>query len=368
MKFSIRREHLLEPLQLVSGVVERRQTLPVLSNLLTVIESGKLSLTGSDQEVELSAVTGSISDEESGEITLPAKKLMDICRSLPGEASLQIDLKDNWISIKSGRYKSQLATLPAVDFPKVEMEEVGLKASLPGDTVASLLDRTGFAMAQQDVRYFFNGMLVEVENGTLRTVATNGQRLATSSVECETDASSVNQYVVPRKGVQELLRLAKEAGEATVDLHFSTNHLRAMKDGASLITKLIDGSYPDYTRAIPTGGDKVLVVDRKELREALGRIAVLSNEVYRNVKLSLSNGKVQLNANNPQQEEAEEFVNVDYEGDPLEIGFNVSYLIDVLSKMTGERVEICLSDANSAALLTDPDDQVSKYVVSPMML
>lgn len=368
MKFSISRENLLEPLQLVSGVVERRQTLPILSNLLTVIEEGRLVITGTDQEVELTATCASVIDGENGKVTIPARKFTDICRSLPPEAVVQIALNNNKISVESGRFKSHLATLPALDFPEIKMEEPAVELSINGPALVKVLDKISFAMAQQDVRYFFNGMLFELSHGRLRTVATNGQRLAISEIEVAYEKEENSQFIVPRKGIIELSRLMKDVGDQRVMLQFSSNHLKVTKDGSSLTTKLIDGTYPDYSRAIPENSDKTVFADREELREALSRIAILSNEVYRNVRLHLSNGKVEFYANNPQHEEAEETVAVDYQGEELEIGFNVSYLIDVLSTLEGEKVVIELSDSNSAALMRDPEDSDSRFIVSPMML
>ncbi len=368
MKFSINREDLLEPLQLVSSVVERRQTLPVLSNLLCSVETSQLTLTGTDQEVELSAITEAITDMAAGEVTIPARKLVDICRSLPPGAEVKFALEENRVSIQSGRFKSHLATLPAVDFPRSEMEDAAVSLTIGGDELTGLLDKTSFAMAQQDVRYFFNGMLLEIDGNTVRTVATNGQRLATSEFDAGAGMDGKSQFIIPRKGVIELARVIKDAGQSDVQLMASSNHLKVSSGGASLTTKLIDGTYPDYHRAIPEGGSKLVRIDRREVREALSRIAILSNEMYRNVKLLLSKDKLQLNANNPQQEEAEETVTVDYDGDDLEIGFNVSYLIDVLSTLQGEKVVMTLSDSNSAALITDPEDSMSRFVVSPMML
>jgi len=368
MNFSINRDALLEPLLLVSGVVERRQTMPVLSNLLCVCEEGRLVFTGTDQEVELSASSDLEGSPEPGEITVPARKLVDICRSLPPDATIQLSLEENRVSIRSGRFKSYLSTLPASEFPKVEMTQSSVGFSMPGRQLKHLLDRTSFAMAQQDVRYFLNGMLLETEGETIRSVATNGQCLATCEVATEQGLAEKNQFIVPRKGVIELGRLIKDGSAEPVELRLSANHLQVAHGHASLTSKLIDGTYPDYEKAIPAQGNKKVIFDRLEMREALSRIAILSNEMYRNVSFKLSEGKIELHANNPQQEEAEETVNVDYEGEALNIGFNVSYLIDVLSTLEGEKVACTLTDADTAALLTDSDDMLSRFVVSPMML
>ncbi|MEX2488141.1 MAG: DNA polymerase III subunit beta [Pseudomonadales bacterium] len=368
MKFSIDREALLEPLQLVSGVVERRQTLPVLANLLLVINDNVMHLTGTDQEVELSARTTALSGSEPGEVTVPARKLMDICRSLPEKAPIEGALDGNRVSIRSGRFKSHLATLPVEDFPKVEMDEGRMDFSMAARTLDTLLDNTSFAMAQQDVRYFFNGMLVEVEEGIVRVVATNGQRLALSETDNGPDTTEKQQFIIPRKGIVELGRLISDGDDEPVALQFSDNHMQARCGQSSLITKLIDGTYPDYRGAIPDGGDKVILANRQEMREALSRTAILSNEMYRNVRLLLSENKIEMHANNPLQEEAEESLEVDYNGGDLEIGFNVSYLIEVLSAMNGQQVKMQFTDNKSAALISDPEDNKSLYVISPMML
>lgn len=367
MKLTISRALLLDPLQLVAGVVGRRQTLPVLSNLLLVAEDGALTITGTDQEVELTAKIADVQIDEAGELTVPARKFMDICRSLAEGATLTLKLNENRLSVVSGSFRSHLATLPVVDFPNVETEASGPSVHIDSSLLGTLLGKTSFAMAQQDVRLFFNGVLVELDQNQIRLVATNGQRLATSFGEHQASVEK-QQYILPRKGVQELARLLSDAPEGVVALHFSRNHMRVSVGHAVLTTKLIDGTYPDYSRAIPNGGNKIMQGNRLEIREALNRTSILSNEMYRNVRLQLSPGKLDLHANNPLQEEAEETVAIEYEGEPLEIAFNVGYLLEALSTMQGETVRIVFIDTNSACVLTDPDDPNSRCVVSPMML
>jgi len=367
MKLTISRESLLDPLQLVAGVVGRRQTLPILSNLLLVAEDDSLTITGTDQEVELTARITDVQVSEAGELTVPARKLMDICRSLTDKASLTLKLDEARLSVVSGSFRSHLATLPAVDFPNVEPESDGSTVDVDSSLLSMLLGKTSFAMAQQDVRLFFNGVLVELDNNQIRLVATNGQRLATSFGEHQT-TGELRQYIVPRKGVQELSRLLSDAPEGDVALHFSNNHMRVSLTNAVLTTKLIDSTYPDYSRAIPSGGNKIMQGNRLEIREALNRTSILSNEMYRNVRLQLSSGKLDLHANNPLQEEAEETVAIEYDGEPMEIAFNVGFLLEALSTMQGENVRIAFIDTNSACVLTDPEDPNSLYVVSPMML
>ena len=367
MKLSISREALLDPLQMVAGVIERRQTLPILSNLLLVADQGLLTITGTDQEVELTATSSDVEIGESGELTVPARKLMDICKSLNGGATLKLEEESSRLSVFSGEFRSHLATLPAVDFPSVETEIGAAEIQVEATVLRSLLDKTSFAMAQQDVRLFFNGLLFEQNENIIRVVATNGQRLATSFAEIE-DQGESGRFIVPRKGVNELMRLVNEAGDGKLMLQLSANHLRVETANAVLVTKLIDASYPDYTRAIPSGGDKVLVGNRSDIREALNRTSILSNEMYRNVRLQMNAGKLDIHANNPLQEEADETVSVEYAGEPLEIGFNVGYLLDVLSTMQGEKIKIAFIDDSSACLLTDLGDANTLYVVSPMMI
>ncbi len=367
MKFTIAREKLLEPLQLVCGVVERRQTSPILSNILIVAENDQLVLTGTDQEVELVATINGVDVAEVGEITVPARKLMEICRSLPEGANMTAELSDGRVGVESGRFSSHLATMSAGDFPDIDMSAADVSLHLAASDLSRLLSRVSFAMAQQDVRYFFNGVLVEVDGSQVRLVATNGQRLATSYVDCGADMGQ-HQFILPRKAVGELGRILSDGDDPEVELQFSSNHMRCDRAGTRLTTKLIDATYPDYNRAIPTDGDKVVHADRLELKEALSRTAILSNELYRNVRLMVAENRLDMHANNPLQEEAEETVSVEYTGEALEIGFNVSYLIEALSAMEGQQVSLSFRDASSACLLKDPDETESIFVISPMVL
>ena len=366
MHFTIQREALLKPLQLVAGVVERRQTLPVLSNVLLVVEGQQLSLTGTDLEVELVGRVTLEDSAEPGEITVPARKLMDICKSLPSDALIDIRVDEQKLVVKAGRSRFTLSTLPANDFPTVEEGPGSLTFNLVQSKLRRLIDRTSFAMAQQDVRYYLNGMLLEVQSGVLRAVATDGHRLAMCSMQAEVQTEK-HQVIVPRKGILELARLLTEQdGEVAIVL--GQNHIRATTGEFTFTSKLVDGKFPDYERVLPRGGDKLVVGDRQALREAFSRTAILSNEKYRGIRLQLEAGLLKIQANNPEQEEAEEEVVVDYSGSSLEIGFNVSYLLDVLGVMTTEQVRLILSDANSSALVQEADNDDSSYVVMPMRL
>jgi len=365
MKFVVNREALLRPLQQVTGVVERRQTLPILSNVLLQVSTDTLAITGTDLEVELVSRIA-LEDATVGEVTVPARKLMDICRELPDKAVIEMEMINQRLSIRSGRFKSTLSTLPASDFPSVDKSASELSLSIDSKSLKGLIDKTSFAMAQQDVRYFLNGMLLEIGGGVMRTVATDGHRLAMSYMDIETSNDS-NQVIVPRKGVLELQRLLGEVS-GDVSLNVGSNHLCIESTEYLMTTKLVDGRFPDYDRVIPKNGDKVVLADRVELRQALNRTAILSNEKFRGIRVNLASGVLQLSANNPEQEEAEESVNVEYEGDALEVGFNVVYLQDVLGVLQSEKVRITLHDGNSSALLEEPEAEDSIYVVMPMKL
>ncbi|OLU21031.1 MULTISPECIES: DNA polymerase III subunit beta [unclassified Pseudomonas] len=367
MHFTIQREALLKPLQLVAGVVERRQTLPVLSNVLLVVEGQQLSLTGTDLEVELVGRVALEDAAEPGEITVPARKLMDICKSLPADALIDIRVDEQKLLVKAGRSRFTLSTLPANDFPTVEEGPGSLTFNLVQSKLRRLIERTSFAMAQQDVRYYLNGMLLEVQTGILRAVATDGHRLAMCSMEATIQQDGKHQVIVPRKGILELARLLTEQ-DGEVSIVLGQHHIRATTGEFTFTSKLVDGKFPDYERVLPRGGDKLVVADRQGLREAFSRTAILSNEKYRGIRLQLAAGLLKIQANNPEQEEAEEEIAVDYNGSSLEIGFNVSYLLDVLGVMTTEQVRLILSDSNSSALVQEADNDDSAYVVMPMRL
>ena len=367
MQFSIQREDLLKPLQLVVGVVERKQTMPVLSNVLFVIDDQQLSITGTDTEVELIGRTTLNEAADDGEITIPARKLMDICKNLPAEAMINFRLEEQKMLITSGRSRFSLTTLPATDFPQVEETPGSFAFELPQGNLRYIIERTSFAMAQQDVRYYLNGLLLETGSGRLRAVATDGHRLALCDTEAGISDSDVHQVIVPRKGVLELARLMTDE-DASVNITLGQNYIRATGADFTFTSKLVDGKFPDYERVLPRGGDKLMVAQRQLLREALNRASILSNEKYRGIRLQLESDLLRVQANNPEQEAAEEEVSVQYENSALDIGFNVSYLLDVLGVMTSNEVRILLSDANSSALLQEGDNSDSSYVVMPMRL
>jgi DNA polymerase-3 subunit beta len=367
MKFTISRDALLKPLNLVAGVVERRQTLPILANVLMVLDGDRLALTGTDLEVELVGRVQLPVAGESGEVTIPARKLVDICKSLPEASEIEFTAQDSKVIVKSGRSRFTLSTLPAREFPNVEDSMGTHQFTIKQGQLKRLIDRTGFAMAQQDVRYYLNGMLWELKAKQLRVVATDGHRLAMCTLPGKVSAGDDTQVILPRKGVLELARLLLEEG-AEIAIVLGSNHIRATTDEFTFTSKLVDGKFPDYQRVLPRSPDKIVIGSRLELRQAFTRTAILSNEKYRGVRLKLTKDSLDIVANNPEQEEAEEAVQVTYQGDPLEVGFNVSYLLDVLGVLSGEEIKLSLSDPNSSALLEESDEGDSLYVVMPMRL
>jgi DNA polymerase-3 subunit beta len=365
MKFSAVREAFLTPLQAVIGVVERRQTMPILANVLVIARNDEIAITATDLEVELVA-KAQVTLQQGGEITLPGRKLLDIVRALPEGATVALTLEGERATIRSGKSRFTLATLPAGDFPTVEDIRAAQPMTIPQAALKKLLDKTHFSMAQQDVRYYLNGMLMEMAPNVLRTVATDGHRLAFCEATLENSVTTAQQVIVPRKGVLELQRLL--GNEGNVELSIGTNHIRAQIGDIRFTSKLIDGRFPEYSRVIPANPPKQIKADRERLRSALQRAAILSNEKYRGIRLSVKLNALVLQSHNPEQEEAEEELEIAYAGEEVEIGFNVNYLLDALAAVEGNEVELGLTDANNSCLLTSPATVATKYVVMPMRL
>jgi DNA polymerase-3 subunit beta len=366
MKFQTEKEILLNPLQQIIGAVEKKQTMPALSNVLIRTSENSLTLTATDLEIELVSQINIIVDEP-GEITVPARKLLDIYKALPNEAIIKFSVVDGKARIQSGRSRFTLTTLPANDFPSLDTINSIYEFEIPQNILRDIIDKTAFAMAQQDVRYYLNGLMLELSANYLRAVATDGHRLAYCQKETNADIADIKQVILPRKGVLELVRLLGDTKDS-VKIILGSNHLQVEFNGFRLTSKLIDGRFPDYNRVMPTGGDNILRVDRDQLRQALMRASILSNEKYRGIRLLLENNLIKLQAQNPDQEEADIEQEVDYSGDDIEIGFNVNYLLDVLNVTNSDIVQATLSDSNSSFLLTYPDQTDCKYVIMPMRL
>jgi DNA polymerase-3 subunit beta len=365
MKFSATREQFLSPLQSVIGVVERRQTMPVLSNVLIAARNNRLSITGTDLEVELVA-SAEVTVQQPGEITVPGRKLLDICRALPEKTNITFTTEGDRVSMRGGKSRFTLSSLPASEFPVVDEINAQQTLSLAQGEFRKLIDKTQFSMAQQDVRYYLNGLLLETDGKTLRAVATDGHRLALCEVALDAKAKNNQQVILPRKGVLELQRVL--GGDGNIELAIGTNHVRAQIGDVRFTSKLIDGRFPEYGRVIPANPTKLVEADRDALRQSLQRTAILSNEKYRGIRLNLKPDAVTIQAHNPEQEEAEDQVEVSYKGDEVEIGFNVNYLLDALAAVESEKVIIGLTDGNSSCLIRAAGTPNSKYVVMPMRL
>ncbi|SIQ27548.1 DNA polymerase III subunit beta [Solilutibacter tolerans] len=365
MRFSLQREALLKPLAQVVNVVERRQTLPVLANLLLQVEDARISLTGTDLEVEMIA-RAEAQDTEAGETTIPARKFFDIVRALPDGSKITVTQSGDKITVQAGRSRFSLSSLPANDFPSIDEVDATEHVQVPESSLKELIDRTAFAMAQQDVRYYLNGLLFDLRDSSLRCVATDGHRLALCEAPLE-EGGQKRQIIVPRKGVQELQRLL-EGGDRVLDLELGRSHIRVKRDDVTFTSKLIDGRFPDYEAVIPIGADKQVKVDREALRAALQRAAILSNEKYRGVRVEVSPGQMRIQTNNPEQEEAQEDVEAETKVDGLAIGFNVTYLLDALTALRDEQVILSMRDANSSALVQEAGNERSRHVVMPLRL
>lgn len=369
MKFSITKDALLKPLQHIVGVVERRQTMPVLSNVLLSCEDDQLILTTSDTEIEMVAKT-TVDSVEDGKITVPAKKFYDICRALPENAQVEfvLDNEKQRANIRSGKSRFNLTTLPADDFPNLKDIESEFQFSIEQNRLKNLIEKTQFAMAQQDVRFYLNGLLLEISDNKVCTVATDGHRLAYCVTEQDVHPSNVIQVILPRKGVIELAKVLQD-DQALVSIEVAGNHLRIVHPEITFTSKLVDGKFPDYRRVIPPESGHIVGADRVLLKQALSRASILSNEKYRGIRLSIQSGALQAQAHNPEMEEAEEEIEVDYSGNEVVVGFNVTYLIDAISAVPTDNVRLIFNDTNSSCLvLADTEESDCKYVVMPMRL
>ena len=365
MKIKLNRDELLRPLAIVSGVVERRQTLPILAFVLIRQEAGQITITGTDLEIEVVAnVEGSA--DQAGAVTVPARKLLDICRALPDGTEVHLEQQGERVRVRGGKSRFSLVSLPSNDFPALEIQEPQFRLQMEQADLLRLLQQTQFCMAQQDIRYYLNGLLLELNGTQLRAVATDGHRMAVSNCTVSSSHKEIHQIIVPRKAVHEISRLL--SNEDTVDLQFHTNHLRLELTGVRFSTKLIDGRFPDYTKVIPANQSKNIRLPRDSFKEALSRVAILSNEKYRGVRFALTDSLLTISAHNPEQEEAIEEVAVKYSDEPVEIGFNVSYIADATAAVEGEEITLGLSDASSSCTITAPDNTAQQYVVMPMRL
>lgn len=367
MTIQVERDFLLAPLQAVSGVVERRHTLPILSNVLLELGDGKLSITATDLEIQVAARTESPPQSDTQATTVSARKLQDILRSLPDQSSVNIELQDRRLQLRAGRSKFSLQTLPAADFPKIAAAGgTAAEAILPQRELKRVLALVQYAMAQQDIRYYLNGLLLSLKEDGLTVVATDGHRLALATLAMTLQVPKT-EVILPRKAILELAKLLADTDES-VTLRILDNQVGFDFGSIHFISKVVDGKFPDYQKVIPSGYTKHLLLERDTLQQALQRTAILSNEKFRGVRWVLTTDRLRIVCTNSDQEEAEEELDLIYPGEPLDIGFNVSYLLDMLANVQAKEIECSLGDSNSSMLMSIPGEAHFKYVVMPMRI
>jgi len=362
----IARDALLKPLQAVSGIVERRHTLPILANVLLEQREGHLYVTATDLEMQITAHS-TLDGKDGQATTVGARKLQDLLRALPDDATLNVDVTSSKMTVRAGRSRFNLQTLPAADYPRITLGTEQLQTlSLPQRDLRKLFKLAEFAMAQQDIRYYLNGMLLVVDKGTLQAVATDGHRLSWASLAVPGDYAR-QEVILPRKTVLELGKLLADS-EDPVTVDILATQVRFRFANVELVSKVVDGKFPDFNRVIPVGHTKLVELDRLTALAALQRAAILSNEKFRGVRVVLATDLLKIVCTNSEQEEAEEELEIDYKGDPLDIGFNITYLLDALQNVSVDKVRFAFGDANSSALVTMPDRDDYKYVVMPMRI
>jgi DNA polymerase-3 subunit beta len=362
----IPRDALLKPLQAVSGIVERKHTLPILANVLLEQKDGHLNVTATDLEMQITAVAD-VAGKEGQSTTVGARKLQDLLRALPDDAQINVDATGSKMTVRAGRSRFNLQTLAASDYPRISVGHEQLQSlTLPQREFRGLVKLAEFAMAQQDIRYYLNGMLLVIDKGSLQAVATDGHRLSWASLPIQGDYTRA-EVILPRKTVLELAKLLEDS-DTPLAIDILSNQARFRFGNVELVSKVVDGKFPDFNRVIPTGHGKSIELDRATLLAALQRAAILSNEKFRGVRLVLGDDQLKIICTNSEQEEAEEELPVDYKGDGLDIGFNITYLLDVLSNVASEKVHFAFGDANSSALVTLPGRDDYKYVVMPMRI
>jgi DNA polymerase-3 subunit beta len=365
MKFTIARETFLTPLQQVIGVIEKRQTLPILSNVLIKLAEGRLELTGTDLEVQLVARCP-VETGDSGSITVPARKLLDICRLLPDRSTLSVECRQEKFAIHSGSSRFNLSTLPAENYPEFDAGTPELEFSVAPARLRRALEKTTFAMAQQDVRYYLNGLLLDLDGRMLRTVASDGHRLAFFEEPLESETT--RQIIIPRKGVLELNRLLGE-GEDEISVEIAPNTVRVNLGAVSFAAKLVEGRFPDYQRVMPRELARVMRADKPAFKAALTRVSVLSSEKYKSISMEVDDaGSMALKAQNPDHEDAEERLDIELEGQGLSVGFNAAYLLDAINNVDSDQVKLSFTENANSCLIEDCEDQHFKFIVMPMRL
>ena len=359
---------LLGPLQFVTGIVERRHTLPILSNVLVEVEDHAVHFLATDLEVQIRATAKLETAHKPGSLTVGAKKLQDILRALPPDADTALDTKDSRLTVKAGKSRFALQTLAAADFPKIaEAKDDATSIAIPQRDFRRVLGLVQFAMAVQDIRYYLNGVLISCDGTTLRVVATDGHRLSMASYKLAEPVAKI-EAILPRKTVLELIKLLDESDDP-INMSMHQNQVRFSFPGIEIVSKIVEGKFPDYTKVIPSGYTNHIQLNRLEFQSALQRASILSNDKIRGVRLVFSKDSLSIICSNNEQEEAEEGLAIGYEREAMDIAFNIAYLLDVLGHLSTEMIQLSLGEANmSSALITQPGSEDFKYVVMPMRI
>ena len=367
MDFYIQKQDIVKALSLTLGVVEKRQTLPILSNVLIEVDEGSMQLTATDLESQISTSSNVSNFTSGGKTTAPAKKLSELCRLLPDNSEIHITLDGDKLVIESGTGKYNLKTLPSDGFPIFEEEGEGEAIQIDAKNLKTLISKTSFAMGNQDWRHYLNGLYIMVEGTNILAVASDAHRLAIASTNLDAASSNEVSGIIPRKSINEIAKLVGDV-DGTVEVNLSNSTIKTSTLNAAFVSKLIEGKFPDYEQVIPSGDSSVLKVSTKDFSDALSRVSVLSSDKYRGVRMVTSSEGVMISANNPEQEEGEEFFNTNYEGEALDIAFNVNYFQEILSTLDDDECEIHFFGADKSCLITPPNSQHLKYVVMPLLI
>ena len=367
MDFYITKEEIVKSLNLTLGVVEKRQTLPILSNVLFEVDESSLKLTATDLESEISTTSTIANYKSGGKITTPARKLSDLCRLLPDMAEIHFFLDGDNLKIESGTGKYNLSTLSSDDFPVFEYEETQSQVNISSQNLKMIIGKTSFAMANQEWRHYLNGLYLLIDDKYITSVATDAHRLAMASSTLNEATSENISGIVPRKSINEIAKLVGEESENVV-IKIASSSITVNVSGTTFISKLIEGKFPDYEQVIPSGDSTLLIIDRKNFSDSLSRVSVLSSEKYKGVKILTKENSMHISANNPEKEQGEENISCSYEGEEIEIAFNVNYLQEILSTLDSEKIEINFFGSDKSCLITDPSSSDLKYVVMPLLI
>lgn len=366
MKLIINREILLPPLQQIVGVIEKRQTMPVLANVLMLVQDETLTLTGTDLEIQIVANV-TVTNARPGSITVPARKFLDLCRLLPNGANIEIEQQNDKVKLVSNRSKFSLSCLPSEHYPMFAESEMDKQFSINAGKFKKALEKTIFCMANQDVRYYLNGLLLNISNNKMKLVASDGHRLAIYEGVLEEQTGYESRIILPRKGVLELYRLLDDL-DADLTLTFSNNHIKITRGNLVFTAKLVDAKYPDFGKVFQQAFYEPISLPKQELKESLTRVAVLSNEKFKGVTLDITPNSIKISTHNPEHDEAEEEISIDYQGESLSIAFNAQYLLDAVSNLESDTAVLTIASNASSCFIDEPSQCEYKFIVMPMRL